>query len=295
MASAGQRRCRTLSGPDETSGPGDLLRRRRVPRHAGDRPRLDPLSAHRPARAVAVRSERGTLDYISGVEAGQRQLAFKSWSPVRVIGTVPVEPDGSAHFTVPADVAIYFQALDDRQMEVRRMRSFVSLKPGEVRSCHGCHESQGRPPEAGPGSVWRWPAPPSAPRRRRGVPSGCWVTSGWCNRSSTGIAWSVTAPSARGRDRPECVRAGDGLLSRTTRCSAARATASLPGTGTGIDGRSLLRRLDHPAEAVRFPPEPLDPHAAGRSAASRARRLTPDEWTAWSPGSMPTHPTTMAS
>jgi len=61
---------------------------------------------------------------------------------VRVIGTVPVERDGSACFTVPADTAVYFQALDERQMEVRRMRSVVSLKAGEVRGCSGCHESR---------------------------------------------------------------------------------------------------------------------------------------------------------
>jgi len=61
---------------------------------------------------------------------------------VRVIGTVPVENDGSAAFTVPADTAVYFQALDDRHMEIRRMRSVVSLKAGEVRGCTGCHESR---------------------------------------------------------------------------------------------------------------------------------------------------------
>jgi len=70
--------------------------------------------------------------------------AHTSWNPVRVIGLVPVEEDGSAHFQVPTVHAgsVYFQVLDADFLEVRRMRSNVSFQPGEVRSCYGCHESQ---------------------------------------------------------------------------------------------------------------------------------------------------------
>jgi hypothetical protein len=66
------------------------------------------------------------------------------WCPVRVIGTVPVEADGSAHFKVPIgdNASVYFQALDENYMEIRRMRSSVSFAPGEIRSCTGCHETQ---------------------------------------------------------------------------------------------------------------------------------------------------------
>jgi hypothetical protein len=55
-------------------------------------------------------------------------------------GIVPVEQDGSAHFLVQADKNIFLQALDDRYMEVQRERTFVNHRPGEVRSCVGCHE-----------------------------------------------------------------------------------------------------------------------------------------------------------
>jgi hypothetical protein len=78
--------------------------------------------------------------------AWQRQFGHWSWSPVRVIGTVPVEQDGSAHIKVPADTAVYFQALDENYMELRRMRSMVSLQHGEVRGCRGCHETQSQTP-----------------------------------------------------------------------------------------------------------------------------------------------------
>ena len=59
-----------------------------------------------------------------------------------MIGTVPLEADGSAYFKVPVDQAVYFQLLDENQMELRRMRSFISFQPGEQRACVGCHETK---------------------------------------------------------------------------------------------------------------------------------------------------------
>lgn len=70
-----------------------------------------------------------------------------NWTPVRIIGTVPVEQDGSAYFRVPADKALYFQALDAQGMELRRMRTYVSFQAGETRGCLGCHETR---PQATP-------------------------------------------------------------------------------------------------------------------------------------------------
>ena len=50
----------------------------------------------------------------------------------RILGDVPVEADGSAHFVVPADRNVYFEVLDADQREIQRMRSVVCLKPGET-------------------------------------------------------------------------------------------------------------------------------------------------------------------
>lgn len=63
-----------------------------------------------------------------------------AWDVKRVLGTVPIEPDGSACFRVPADTALYFQVVDDRGHAVQTMRSWTSLRPGETFSCVGCHE-----------------------------------------------------------------------------------------------------------------------------------------------------------
>jgi len=56
-------------------------------------------------------------------------------------GVVPVEKDGSAHFYVPADRNIYFQALNEDYLELQRERTYVNYRPGETRACIGCHET----------------------------------------------------------------------------------------------------------------------------------------------------------
>ena len=71
-----------------------------------------------------------------------------TFSLERVLGTVPVEEDGSAYFEVPAGRAIYFVALDASDMSVKRMHSFTSVMPGEVVGCVGCHEPRTRTPDA---------------------------------------------------------------------------------------------------------------------------------------------------
>lgn len=64
----------------------------------------------------------------------------------RVVGTVPVEPDGSAHFEVPALRSFFFVALDANGLSVKRMQSFLSVQPGETLGCVGCHESRTETP-----------------------------------------------------------------------------------------------------------------------------------------------------
>ncbi len=63
-----------------------------------------------------------------------------------VLGTVPVESDGSAYFDVPAGKLVYFQALDERGMAVQSMRSGTYVHPGESLTCQGCHEPKHQSP-----------------------------------------------------------------------------------------------------------------------------------------------------
>ncbi len=63
-----------------------------------------------------------------------------------VLGTVPIEDDGSAYFEAPAGKSLYFQALDGRGLAVQSMRSVTYLHAGEQLTCQGCHESRHRAP-----------------------------------------------------------------------------------------------------------------------------------------------------
>ena len=60
----------------------------------------------------------------------------------RILGTVPIESDGSIAMQVPPGEAIFFQMLDEEGRAIHVMRSFTNVMPGEVRGCFGCHESQ---------------------------------------------------------------------------------------------------------------------------------------------------------
>ena len=69
------------------------------------------------------------------------------WDVRAIIGTVPVEDDGSASFTVPAMTPIAIQPLDEEGKAVQLMRSWFTCRPGEVLSCIGCHEDTNTVPE----------------------------------------------------------------------------------------------------------------------------------------------------
>jgi hypothetical protein len=67
----------------------------------------------------------------------------------QVLGTVPVERDGSACFRAPSGVPLAFQALDSQGRAVQIMRSLTYLQPGETVSCIGCHEYRTTAPPTG--------------------------------------------------------------------------------------------------------------------------------------------------
>jgi hypothetical protein len=60
----------------------------------------------------------------------------------QVLGTVPVEPDGSVYFRAPAGIPLSFQVLDEHGQSIHTMRSVTYLQPGEKASCVGCHENR---------------------------------------------------------------------------------------------------------------------------------------------------------
>jgi hypothetical protein len=102
--------------------------------------------------------KRGTVTSLRVVESPEKRFwTYPAWNgqgqeaPAmnwhdfnnkRILGTVPVEEDGSAYFRVPADTFVYFQLLDANGMMVQSMRSGTIVQSGEVQGCIGCHEDR---------------------------------------------------------------------------------------------------------------------------------------------------------
>ncbi len=81
--------------------------------------------------------------------ANRPRIGYANAESARMLlGTVPVEADGSAYFRAPARKPLYFQAVDGEGRAVQGMRSVTYLQPGERRGCVGCHERPGTPPPA---------------------------------------------------------------------------------------------------------------------------------------------------
>ena len=59
-----------------------------------------------------------------------------------VLGTVPVEEDGSAYWEQPVDVPVLFHALDEKGCAVQGMRSVTYTAPGETLMCNGWHDQR---------------------------------------------------------------------------------------------------------------------------------------------------------
>ena len=101
-----------------------------------------------PGEVKWLRVNEALPRYWSTGRRWQPSLSSSSWKaalwPRVQWGVVPVEQDGSAHFLVPANRSIFFQALDADFRELQRERTYVNYAPGEVRSCTGCHGQANR-------------------------------------------------------------------------------------------------------------------------------------------------------
>ena len=73
-------------------------------------------------------------------------VGFGTYYVKRNLGSVPVDENGSAYFTAPSNVELYFEALDINGKEISRMGSVTQITTGETSSCIGCHENRLSPP-----------------------------------------------------------------------------------------------------------------------------------------------------
>lgn len=108
-----------------------------------------------------------------GIQA-QCNAASTNDVPKKVLGTVPVDENGSAYFKIPARTSVQLQILDKNGMAILTEKSFFYLQPGENRGCIGCHEPSGTSPDrAAMSRIARMKpadlAPPAGPRYPGGM------------------------------------------------------------------------------------------------------------------------------
>jgi HEAT repeat protein len=80
----------------------------------------------------------------------------------RILGVVPLAPDGSFAVEVPADRLLHVQALDSDWQLLSDQLIWMQLRPGENRGCMGCHEEADGSPQSRGGYVQAATQPPVA-------------------------------------------------------------------------------------------------------------------------------------
>lgn len=88
----------------------------------------------RPARFVRVTRAIPTQSGISRAAIGETDFEMQ-----QILGYVPVEPDGSFKIEVPAEIPLGLTVIDSAGRGFQTHTSWIQVRPGEVRTCHGCH------------------------------------------------------------------------------------------------------------------------------------------------------------
>jgi hypothetical protein len=126
-------------------------------------------AAQRPARFLRIEKAVSLPDEDVRDFRGSAFGAAGGLGMREILGYAPIEPDGSVQVEVPANVAFAVSVLDaDGRRISARHGNWLQLRPGETRSCHGCHQ----PGATRPGTTQRLshgrdglfaPANPGAP------------------------------------------------------------------------------------------------------------------------------------
>ncbi|MBW7862825.1 MAG: hypothetical protein GX580_06435 [Candidatus Hydrogenedens sp.] len=121
---------------------------------------MDGVGPGEIAKLLVVESLPKPINYTGGMDP----LSYGgTFTLERVLGTVPVEEDGSAYMELPANRSLFLVALDRDDNTVKRMQSFLTVMPGELTSCVGCHEQRTHAPlNPGKGSLMAARREPSA-------------------------------------------------------------------------------------------------------------------------------------
>jgi len=104
----------------------------------------DPAQAvadDRPARFLRIIKAVGIPDNDTKMLQGTAFGASSAQLMREIIGYVPVQPDGSVRFKVPADVPLAISVLDKNGRRIgARHQNWLQVRAGETLTCAGCHD-----------------------------------------------------------------------------------------------------------------------------------------------------------
>jgi hypothetical protein len=96
----------------------------------------DPAYRCGPARFVrAVRAIAPPASMMGLREA----IGETEFEPQQILGYAPIEPDGSFKLHVPADTPLLLAVVDEQGRAFQTHTNWIQVRPGERRTCDGCH------------------------------------------------------------------------------------------------------------------------------------------------------------
>lgn len=127
----------------------ELGRLRLIPAPATDpRPQVVDLAATRdPTHTSGAYQKRvarfiritQAVPSIAGGRGAREAIGETDFEMQKILGYAEVEPDGSAKLRLPADIPLAITVLDDKGRAFQTHTNWIQVRPGETRTCHGCH------------------------------------------------------------------------------------------------------------------------------------------------------------
>tara|TARA_B100000745_G_scaffold229142_1_gene153577 strand:+ start:6343 stop:9333 length:2991 start_codon:yes stop_codon:yes gene_type:complete len=100
----------------------------------------------RPARFARISRAVPTPRGISRETIGETMMEMQ-----QILGYTEIQPDGSVMVEVPADTPLQITALDSEGRAFQIHSSWLQVRPGETRTCNGCHSPRRGDSINGPG------------------------------------------------------------------------------------------------------------------------------------------------
>jgi hypothetical protein len=99
----------------------------------------DPAdAAYKCAPARFVRATRAVAPQ-AGMSGMREAIGETEFEPQQILGYAPIEPDGSFKLLVPADTPLALAVIDAKGRGLQTHLNWIQVRPGERRTCDGCH------------------------------------------------------------------------------------------------------------------------------------------------------------